>query len=93
MQIGDENVHLVRSLLDEVFGTNNLISPIAFAKTTGRRNVFISGNDYILWYAKDIESIKFRPLYQAPELGGQGAGKYDQVELPDGTTIPAEGRG
>ena len=88
VQIGDENVHLVRSLLDEVFGSNNLISQIAYGKTSGQTNVFISGTmDYILWYAKDVEAVKFRRLFKPRELGGQGSDKYDQVELPDGTRI------
>jgi len=88
VQIGDENVHLVRSLLDEVFGSNNLISQIAYGKTSGQTNVFISGTmDYILWYAKDVEVVKFRRLFKPRELGGQGSDKYDQVELPDGTRI------
>ncbi len=88
VQIGDENVHLVRSLLDEVFGSNNLISQIAYGKTSGQTNVFISGTmDYILWYAKEIESVKFMRLFKTRELGGQGSDKYDQVELLDGTRI------
>ena len=89
VQIGDENVHLVRSLLDEVFGSQNLISQIAYGKTSGQTNVFISGTmDYILWYAKNSDAVKFRRLFRSRELGGQGSDKYDQVELPDGSRIP-----
>ena len=89
VQIGDENVHLVRSVLDEVFGSHNLISQIAYGKTSGQTNVFISGTlDYILWYAKDASAVKFRRLFKSRELGGQGSDKYDQVELPDGSRIP-----
>jgi adenine-specific DNA-methyltransferase len=88
VQIGDENVHLVRSLLDEVFGSNNLVSQIAYGKTSGQTNVFISGTmDYILWYAKNIDVVKFRRLFKPRELGGQGSDKYDQVELPGGSRI------
>jgi adenine-specific DNA-methyltransferase len=89
VQIGDENVHLVRSVLDEVFGSHNLISQIAYGKTSGQTNVFISGTlDYILWYAKDADAVKFRRLFKPRELGGQGSDKYDQVELPNGSRIP-----
>lgn len=88
VQIGDENVHLVRSLLDEVFGPHNLISQIAFGKTSSQTNAFISGTmDYILWYAKDIDRVKFRRLYKDREIGGPGSKKYDQVELPDGSRV------
>ena len=70
VQINDENAHLVRDLLDEVFGSANFFSQIAFTKTsplgaTGLPSVA----DYILWYAKDIQSIKFRPLFKKKEIG------------------------
>jgi adenine-specific DNA-methyltransferase len=90
MQIGDENAHLVRSLLDEVLGSENLISQIAFSKTAGQTAQFIPGTmDYILWYAKNKESAKFRRLFVPRRLGGRGSEKYDQVELPDGSRISA----
>ena len=40
--------------------------------------------DFIVWYARDIDRVKFRRQYREKEYGGEGAGKYDQVELPDG---------
>src|SRR5206468_2264642 len=47
---------------------------------------FLPGTaDYILWYGKDSSVTKFRPLFNQKALGGQGASKYDQVELPDGS--------
>ena len=54
VQIGDENVHRVRSVMDEVFGTENRISEITFRTTTGRAGSFLaSAGNYILWYSKD----------------------------------------
>lgn len=88
LQIGDENVHLVRSLLDEVFGSENFISLITCVKTSGQTNNYIpSAADYIIWYAKDIAAVKYRRLFQMRELGGSGADKYDQVQLSDGRRI------
>jgi Adenine specific DNA methylase Mod len=97
VQIGDENVHLVRTLLDEVFGTENFVAQIAYTKTSGATADLLSGvNDYILWYAKSRAAVKYRPLFTEKALGGDGARKYDQVLLPDGTRrplLPAERRG
>jgi adenine-specific DNA-methyltransferase len=86
VQIGDDNVHLVRSLMDEVFGPDNFLSQIVYAKTTGATVVHLPGTaDYILWYAKDFDRVKYRQLYISKQFGAEGATKYDQVELPDGT--------
>ena len=60
VQIGDENVHRVRSLLDEIFGENNFISQISFAKTSGYATNFLTGIcDYLLWYSKDKQVRNF----------------------------------
>ncbi|MGH3851119.1 MAG: DNA methyltransferase, partial [Pseudonocardiaceae bacterium] len=64
VQIGDENVHLVRSLLDEVFGSENFCSLITFKTTSGAgsfaggTNVLAAVNSYLIWYAHDIEHVK-----------------------------------
>jgi adenine-specific DNA-methyltransferase len=85
VQIGDENVHLVRSLLDEVFGSENSISLVSFKKTAGGTSEFLGGTcDFILWYAKSLEHAKFRQLFREKSFGGQGAGNYTQVEMIDG---------
>ena len=69
VQIGDENVHRVRALMDEVFGEENLGAVIVFRKTTGanspvaRVNSVASVCDYVLWYAKQFEHLKYRQLY------------------------------
>lgn len=82
VQIGDENIHLIRTVLDEVFGVNNFFSLITIKKlsplgTGGMANI----TDYILWYAKDKSKIKFRPIFVEKEKGA--ASRYDWVELPN----------
>src|SRR3954447_5291130 len=65
VQISDDNVHLVRSLLDEVFGAGGYLAQIAFAKTTSASSTNLASVfDYLLWYAKDRESVKARSLYE-----------------------------
>ena len=94
LQIGDENVHLARCILDQVFGSENLISLISFSKTSTTTGRFLPNTaDYVLWYARDAEHTKYRPLYLEKSVGGQGGGKYDQLELDDNsrrTLLPSE---
>ncbi len=87
VQIGDENVHLVRSLLDEVLGSENFVSLITTQKTSSSTGSFIGGvTDYILWYAMNVEKMKFRKLYQIKHYGGLGASNYTRIRLADGST-------
>jgi adenine-specific DNA-methyltransferase len=69
VQIGDENVHLVKSLLSEIFGSNNFISTIAFTKTSGLGSTQrLAGRyDFILWSAKLSSSCKYHPLFETQE--------------------------
>jgi len=94
VQIGDENVHLVRSVLDEVFGSGNFCSIVVFQKTTGQTaELLASTADLLLWYAKDRASIKYRQVFLEKGAGAAGAGQYWFVELEDGTRrrmTPAE---
>ena len=86
VQIGNENVHLVRSLLDEVFGEDNHISTIAVLKTTSNTTRFMPEvYDNILWYAKDISHVKYRSIYRQKTFGKIGAGEYSQIAFVDGT--------
>ncbi|NLF69337.1 MAG: site-specific DNA-methyltransferase [Candidatus Anammoximicrobium sp.] len=86
VQIGDENVHLVRCLMDEVFGRDNFVAQIAAAKTSGQSDTTLAQiADFVLWYARDKEGVKARKLFQSKDLGGEGASKYTLVELVDGT--------
>lgn len=64
VQISDTNYHLVRNIMDEVFGSENFIVDIVFTKTGAQNGNLLKGiNDYIIWYAKDVEKVKYRPLY------------------------------
>lgn len=86
VQIGDENVHLVRNLLDETFGSENWITTIAVTKKSSATGRFIGGTaDYLVWYAKDVQSIKLRTLLREKAAGGEGADMYTRLELADGT--------
>lgn len=88
VQIGDENVHLVRCLMDEIFGGENFVAQIAFTTTTSEKTNTISGVcDYLVWYSKCMNSIKIRNIFNEKELGGQGASKYTSIMLEDGKRI------
>jgi adenine-specific DNA-methyltransferase len=65
VQIGDENVHRVRVLLDETFGDENFVSQVAFRKTTGKASGALDNTcDFIIWYARMRCSLKFRPGFE-----------------------------
>ena len=83
VQIGDENVHRVRAVMDEVFGEDNFCSEISFQKTTGFANQMgprsISNTaDYVVWYCKSKPHLKFRQLYRS-KTADQGTGAYKPV--------------
>ncbi|WP_296644373.1 site-specific DNA-methyltransferase [Roseinatronobacter sp.] len=83
VQIGDENVHRVRALMDEVFGEENFVSEILVKKTGGVGSAYLDNVfDIIVWYAKDAKKTKYHPLFEEKNVGeGEGTGKrYDQVE-------------
>ncbi|HNU61729.1 MAG TPA: site-specific DNA-methyltransferase [Methanofastidiosum sp.] len=63
LQIGEENIHLVRTLLDEVFLVSNFVSQISVFKTTTPRKLIDNNLFYILWYAKDISKIQYNQLF------------------------------
>lgn len=64
VQISDENIHHVREVMDEVFGKDNFVVMISFAKTGSQAGKVLQAvNNYIVWYARDIKKIKFRQLY------------------------------
>jgi len=85
VQIGDENVHLVRSVMDEVFGSENFVSLIPFAKTSGFSPSYLSNVcDLILWYGKNTDLLKYRQLYKE-KSDGRGYNVYQWIELEDGT--------
>jgi adenine-specific DNA-methyltransferase len=85
LQISDENVHLVRSVMDEVFGSENFCANIVFKKTGGQSSTLIAGVfDHLIWYAKDKTSVKYRSLYSMKTPGEEGATQYNWIETPDG---------
>lgn len=89
VQIGDENVHRVRALMDEVFGDENFCGQIMVAKTAGATSEHLAPiSDYILWYARSIQSLKYRQLYLDKDFES-GGGEYRSVLLADGQTRPA----
>jgi adenine-specific DNA-methyltransferase len=86
MQISDENLHHVRELMDEVFGSENFLSVITFKKTTSASSTLLPAvNDYLLWYARDFSRVKYRQLYSSKGLEDDISGVYRYVLMPDGT--------
>lgn len=92
VQISDDNVHLVRNLMDEIFGSENFVSQIVYKKTSGAGSPgeltsIASVHDYILWYAKDKIQYKFRKLSIPKVFGGEGSDAYKMIELLDGRRL------
>ena len=76
VQISDENLHRVRAVMDEVFGAENFVSGISFATTTGFSSNYLSNvTDFIVWYGKKKDTLKFRQLYRKKVAGEEGATK------------------
>ncbi len=89
VQIGDENVHLVSLLLDEIYGRENRIATISFATTSGSSAKLLPEvSDYLLWYAKDAKGAKYRQLFETLSRREliEYMSSYAKVELPDGST-------
>jgi adenine-specific DNA-methyltransferase len=85
VQISDENQHRVRELMDEVFGASNCCGIITFQKTGGAAPKLLSPiADYLLWYGRNREQVKYRQLFRPRVLGLPGTELYRYVELPDG---------
>ncbi|MCF8025684.1 MAG: site-specific DNA-methyltransferase [Desulfobacteraceae bacterium] len=85
VQISDENVHWVRAIMDEIFGAQNFTSEIIFRKKLmplGSKTLETM-TDYILWYSKDKNSLKFRQLYIKQNV--QGKKDWCYYELPNGS--------
>src|SRR5439155_17789713 len=89
VQIGDENVHRVRALMEEVFGNDNFVSLITFTKTSGASSDLLAGVvDHVVWFAKNKTSIKYRQLFIPKQLRGVGAFAYNRVENASGIRRP-----
>lgn len=89
VQISDENVHHVREIMDDLFGRENLVATICYKKPGQRSSETLPVlTDFILWYARNKERVKYRQLYTEKTLAGEGGSHYNQVELSDGTNRP-----
>ena len=89
VQIGDENVHRVRALMDEVFGEENFVSLIGFAKTSGSTEDYLGQTtDYLLWYSKNKSNAKYRPVFKKKQPGEKGGTNYNRVRDVYGISKP-----
>lgn len=90
VQISDENLHHVREIMDEILGAQNAVGTITFKKTSGAGSpsggtqVLAKVSDYLVWYAKDAEKVKYRQLYRDKALDGSGGSGYAMVQEPSG---------
>ena len=85
VQIGDENVHVVRALMDEVFGADNFCSLIPFTKTSSFTPKLLSSVcDYLLWYSKSKGAAKYSQLYVPRADIENPRERYICVETPGG---------
>lgn len=91
VQISDENIHLVRCQLDEIFGNDNFCSLITVQKTSGTSSpmagtlVISSVNDYIIWYAKNKNLVKYMQIFAEKDFGSEKSA-YTWLQLPDGSS-------
>ena len=96
VQISDENVHHVRELMDEVFGAGNFINLISFATSTGSTTKALARTtDYVLWYARNAQQLKYRQLYgdQEEAFTPNGEDEHGEYELASMTSQhPSETR-
>jgi adenine-specific DNA-methyltransferase len=88
VQISDENLHHVRELMDEVLSSENFVSVISFKKTSAQTAEYLSSSaDYLIWYARKRESLRYNALYVSRLLGDEGADAYTLVELEDSQRV------
>ncbi|MCL1875855.1 MAG: site-specific DNA-methyltransferase [Synergistaceae bacterium] len=85
VQIGDENVHRVRAVMDEVFGDENFVAEISFVTTGGvKQNFLASRTGTLLWYGKDKQLTKFHRLYSHKSFEDGSAKTYTWIETING---------
>jgi adenine-specific DNA-methyltransferase len=84
VQIGDDNAHLVRAVLDEVFGSENFMSQISFRTKIPLNPKYLANTaDVLVWYARSKSNVKFRRMFGRRQVGGET--QFSNLELPDGT--------
>jgi adenine-specific DNA-methyltransferase len=86
VQINDENLPLVREVAGEVFGRKNMAAQITFRTTAQLLGNFLGTNsDYLVWLAKDIRQLKYRPLFTEKTLDDDVGARFTRIELTDGS--------
>ena len=89
VQIGDENVHRVRAVMDEVFGDENIVSLITVQKAGSTFSQYLGGiADFVLWYAKDFSRVKYRSLYADRGLSPEESGRFTLAQTAVGMRVP-----
>ncbi|MGQ0444778.1 MAG: site-specific DNA-methyltransferase [Beijerinckiaceae bacterium] len=95
VQIGDENVHRVRALMDEVFGEESFITEIVVKKKGSQKSSALDPvNDFILWYGRSCRAegrLKIRNLFEERPLDSETVDEFSRAELPDGNIINLKG--
>ena len=82
VQIGDENVHRVRAVMDEVFGEENFVSQVSFRTTAGLGDKYLDSScNFLLWYAKWKNQLKYREIYKSKGISDDVGGRYRRVEV------------
>jgi adenine-specific DNA-methyltransferase len=95
VQIGDENLHLIRAVLDEVFGSQNFIAFVAVKKKKmPLREIYLfTMCDYLLWYAKSRDQLKFRKLFLERDASEEGDFQYVETAPGDVEAVTQGSRG
>jgi adenine-specific DNA-methyltransferase len=89
VQIGDENVHRVRALMEEVFGEDNFVSLIGFAKTSGSTEDYLGQTtDYLIWFCKNKQKLKYRAALKKKAPGEKGGTNYNRIRDLSGRSQP-----
>jgi adenine-specific DNA-methyltransferase len=90
VQISDRNVHVVRAVLEEVFGQENFVVSVILKKKGSQKGELVDPiNDYLLWFAKDLERCqeRFHKLYDKVELSSEISSTFRYVQLADGNEL------
>src|SRR5665213_3488905 len=85
VQIGDENVHRVRAVMDEVFGSHNFVACVHYVTTSGFPSLTLTrAGDSVVWYARSAHKIKYRQLFDTKLAGDDASAEYKWAMLEDG---------
>jgi adenine-specific DNA-methyltransferase len=89
VQIGDENVHRVRALLDEVFGDENFVAQVSFKKTGAFETALIQRNfDHLVWFARNRSTVKYRRLFSSDDPTSEDTPFFDFCQAVNGFRRP-----